>query len=365
MSEKVKWTRWGSHHQALRKFTPMRHIKLLSLIVIALHHDCVPTDVLQRLCLSGRRTCAPSTVGSSPALAKPAPTKATTKSAPLGGVGSASSSSSSAPATVPAVAPSVAPSEKAVPNAAPGALAKVRFKGKQSARMSALKSDCASGLEVIIRIMSDDEIWCRADVWSVASNPVWMAASAEYWEMRSADDALKHYSGFARGDYSTVLCDVWRTMDELEALTAAGFAMELTTPQEKLDAKDRQSEFFASQRNMASMHFKTCLEIVKHRALTHQHYSSSLPGCLALLVGDADDVKVGLAYAARSWRALVAREQHRLAYREVVDLWTHAPFASWQVARETLCMLAEFSFQWVPPPVQALLVAAFKSWGAT
>ena len=39
MTTKVKWTRWGSHHWALKDFTGLRHTKLMVCVVIVVQND--------------------------------------------------------------------------------------------------------------------------------------------------------------------------------------------------------------------------------------------------------------------------------------------------------------------------------------
>ena len=49
MSEKVKWTRWGSHHWSMKDFLVWRGKHLLKLLIVGVATDELGVDVLTTL----------------------------------------------------------------------------------------------------------------------------------------------------------------------------------------------------------------------------------------------------------------------------------------------------------------------------
>ena len=80
-----------------------------------------------------------------------------------------------------------------------------RISHKHSPTVAALKAELPSGLEVIIRILADNETWVRARVWQTVINPIWVAHAREYAGLRSSNDIIKFYKGYQRGAYIMVL----------------------------------------------------------------------------------------------------------------------------------------------------------------
>ena len=76
-----------------------------------------------------------------------------------------------------------------------------RVAGKSSPAMKKMQNAIPSGLEIIIRVMSDGETWVRGAIWTQLSNTVWHAHSSEYAGMRSGSDMLKYYRGYNKGMY--------------------------------------------------------------------------------------------------------------------------------------------------------------------
>ena len=83
-----------------------------------------------------------------------------------------------------------------------------RISQKQSPTVAALKAELPSGLEVIIRILADNETWVRAKVWQTVRNPIWVAHIREYAGLRSSSDIIKFYKGYNNGAYIMVLAKV-------------------------------------------------------------------------------------------------------------------------------------------------------------
>ena len=83
-----------------------------------------------------------------------------------------------------------------------------RISQKQSPTVAALKAELPSGLEVIIRILADNETWVMAKVWQTFSNPICVAHIREYAGLRSSSEIIKLYKGYNRGAYIMVLVRV-------------------------------------------------------------------------------------------------------------------------------------------------------------
>ena len=72
-----------------------------------------------------------------------------------------------------------------------------------------------------------------------------------------------------------------------------------------------------------------------------------------------------LAECKLAWATISYIETQRHSFKELDKIWSNMPFASWEVVREILAILSEFSFMWVPPHVVQLLESVFGSWGTS
>ena len=368
MTEKVKWTRWGSHHWSLVDFLPMKPKKALSLFIVGLLEDAVPSDLVEAVGLSSnigksfrRNAERAQSVALGPA------------SSEVGAASSsgASSSSSAAPALDTTAPPSVAVAA-AVPvpasvdaSAAASGLSTMPPPGMQPSRIEALRLECPTGLEAILRVLVHEETWSKARVWSTTSHFVWKAHVAEYAGIRSGDDCKKYYMAYARGQYMSVLSNVWKTLGSMDSLRSIGFVLELATVFQKREAGNADSPMRATQAELASRTFRTIVQIVRSRALTHMHYKESLPGRFALLLSQGAELRSALEYCSKAWKAMCDCESRRHLYKECADIWKVIPFLQWEIIREILAMLSEFGFAWVSPWVQQLLLCMFRSWGTS
>lgn len=106
--------------------------------------------------------------------------------------------------------------------------------------------------------------------------------------------------------------------------------------------------------------------IVKHRALSHEHYCSSLPGLFALLLGiKPGDQAMGLAILQDIWEASCACEKARRGSADALALWNAVPPLRWVIVREILILLAEVSFKAAPPKVMSMCRSVFESFGTS
>lgn len=78
---------------------------------------------------------------------------------------------------------------------------KRRLTSKMSPHMQKAVESVPTGIEVMIQVLADDDVWCRARIWTVLSDIIWKSHSSEYSNMRSAEEVLKHYRGYSSGLY--------------------------------------------------------------------------------------------------------------------------------------------------------------------
>ena len=78
---------------------------------------------------------------------------------------------------------------------------KRRLTSKMSPAMQKVVESVPTGIEVMIQVLADGEVWCRAKIWTVLSDIIWKSHSAEYSNMRSSEEVLKYYRGYSSGLY--------------------------------------------------------------------------------------------------------------------------------------------------------------------
>ena len=64
---------------------------------------------------------------------------------------------------------------------------------KTTDNLDNVRARTSTGLEVMISVLADEELWQRARVWSVASHPIWQAHAKEYSGLKASDDIIKDY----------------------------------------------------------------------------------------------------------------------------------------------------------------------------
>ena len=162
-----------------------------------------------------------------------------------------------------------------------------------------------------------------------------------------------------------VCLQVFKTLTSPQDLKAAGFRLEFYDKSEKADAVDVCSGLFMAEKAKCTMMCKGALQVVRFRALSQEHYTMLPPQMFVGLLGSADRQVAALLKCKEAWDTIQLIEQNRFKYIQLDRLWHNLPFAKWEVVREVLTLLSEFSFQWVPPPVQRMLNTIFKSWGTS
>ena len=78
---------------------------------------------------------------------------------------------------------------------------KKRLSQKTSQNLDNLRAQVSTGIEVIIRVLADEEIWQKAKIWAVVSHPVWQAHAREYSGLKTSDDIIKYYRAYSKGMY--------------------------------------------------------------------------------------------------------------------------------------------------------------------
>ena len=107
------------------------------------------------------------------------------------------------------------------------------------------------------------------------------------------------------------------------------------------------------------------VQIVRFRALSHMHYVGCPPLTFVGLLCTGQRLLDALAECKLAWATISYIETQRHSFKELDKIWSNIPFASWEVVRERLAILSEFSFMWVPPHVVQLLESVFGSWGTS
>ena len=82
-----------------------------------------------------------------------------------------------------------------------GAGKTTRVSQKTTQNLDNLRAQIPTGIEVIIRVLADEELWQRARIWAVVSHPVWQAHAREYSGLKTGDDIIKYYRAYSKGRY--------------------------------------------------------------------------------------------------------------------------------------------------------------------
>ena len=72
---------------------------------------------------------------------------------------------------------------------------------KMSPAMKVAATTLPSHIELMIQVLADSSIWCRANIWATLSDVVWQAHSAEYSNMRTSAEVTKYYKGPSSWNY--------------------------------------------------------------------------------------------------------------------------------------------------------------------
>ena len=336
MDQRVKWSRWGSHHQRILAFRPHRLQKRFALdLVMVLSAD--PVGDIGRFVLEV--DAPPVSDGVPPSSATAASSTASASAVASsssggggggdGGASSAAASSSSGPA-----ASSVSA------DAAPAMESTEDPPDKQSISIP-------RGIDEVRKILACDHIWRRADIWTTFSNVVQEYAATEYSGYLDVEgNVAKFYDSYASGKYFDVLLTLFDRLGRKSELQKAGFMVSFEHEGERRLARDVDSALYLSEKKYAAHAWETIFQIIRFRSLTHQHYTSLPLGKFAGLISEFPSVVADtLVWCKRAWEAIQKFELLRHVYSECQDIWFAVPQCEWVVVRDILCMCDEFSFK--------------------
>ena len=72
---------------------------------------------------------------------------------------------------------------------------------KTTETLDNLRARTPTGIEVIFRVLVDQEIGHTANAWLVVSHPVWQAHAREYSALRTYGDTAKYDLAYSKGRY--------------------------------------------------------------------------------------------------------------------------------------------------------------------
>ena len=125
-------------------------------------------------------------------------------------------------------------------------------------------------------------------------------------------------------------------MQSPSALKSAGFQVELSHSTEKVDALDKCSPLYQSQLELAKLMWAGAVQIVRFRALSHMHYVGCPPLTFVGLLCTGQRLLDALAECKLAWATISYIETQRHSFKELDNIWSNIPFASWEVVREIL-----------------------------
>ena len=152
---------------------------------------------------------------------------------------------------------------------------------------------------------------------------------------------------------------VFKCLKDPQSLKAAGFKLKFHSRIERQEALDQHSGLFTSEKAKAELLGNSALQVVRFRALSQLHYMTCPPMIVVGLLDSGDKFVSALQLCRDDWSCIQWLEKKRLNFIELDRLWNNLPFAKWEIVREVFCMLSEFNFEWISPPLQLTLEAMF------
>ena len=182
----VKWSRWGSHGQALRDLLRKWGKKLISGSALALTVGTYKNP--EDLPLWGIESVGPCAVAEEVAEATPA---------------SAAASSSAGPLPIADAAPT----------------------SKVWGHRDDLKIRWENGLTTLLKILSDKELKTRAKIWGRATAAVYKANADDYEALENPIKTRELYLGWAQGSYKEVIKRTWEVLLDVSTLDYLGLTI--------------------------------------------------------------------------------------------------------------------------------------------
>ena len=352
--QKVQWTRWGTHHWALRKLLPDWSEKLMVCAATAVEagHFAAPGS-LPILGMSFEVSSVASAENASlvAAVALPVPVGEDGRGAAASSSDGNGASSSAAPA----------PQEHAAASAAAGRGA------KHAGAVEKMRKENAAGIEVVVKVLADPETKARARIWNEVTHAVWKSQTSEYANMTSPEATLKYYLAYARGAYNRVFDRIAQCLSDHNSLERMGMSLstsEYGGPGAGVNAIGEP--FFKTQDALAQLTVDALVAVVKWRALSMMHYTSACPAVLVLLLSpDEGERNLMLDRLEHWWRVMTWSWQCRHVNKDVDDLFKNVPWLSWTVIIDIFVRLAEVDFSCVPASVDSMLRSGFEGFGTT
>ena len=147
-----------------------------------------------------------------------------------------------------------------------------------------------------------------------------------------------------------LIWQVFRCLQTPADLKSAGLQVEFAHPSEKQDALDKDSHLYLIQLQLSQLVWSGALHITRFRALSHMHYVGCPPSIFVGLLCEGQRQLDCLKQCKLAWQTISFIEVQRHNFKELDNIWSNIPFASWEIVREVLTILSEFGYEWVPPP---------------
>ena len=104
--------------------------------------------------------------------------------------------------------------------------------------------------------------------------------------------------------------------------------MEFYSSEEKASALDTKSELYETEAAKARIMQSSALQIVRFRALTHQHYMHLPPFIFIGLLQDGQEQLSALGTRKTTWQTIQNFEELRDIFKEAKIVWNNIPFVT-------------------------------------
>lgn len=342
-AQKTKWSRWGSHQDSAQEFLPNIPCKRFVVRVSEfLSHGIVAEK-------SSTPSSAASTSGTSSsssshlALPSSAPTPMT----------AAVSTTRRTHAQTKGVSSTASTSVGSTSTLDDDKVAAAGDKPKKFTK--------PIGVVEILKVLDHEPTWSRCYIWNAFTDVIWKAAKAEYQGFRQGETKCLQYAyAYSHGAYFKKIKSMFASLSSLAVLQKARLELLADDGVPRSLTAARKESLFLEQKQLSDIAFDVVFECMRFRSLSQLHYTDCLPGRFGGLVPGGDH-KPALAYCKLAYECMCKFEVDRHVFKECKDLWQNVPFLQNEPIRETLKMLAEFNFEWIPPHVTAHVRTMF-SW---
>ena len=91
---------------------------------------------------------------------------------------------------------------------------------------------------------------------------------------------------------------------------------------------------YMKESSLSRFVWKAIFAVLRHRTTALSHYSKSVPGKFALLIGDPSDVLKGLQWCKGMWDAVCCFEKERHSHQGISQVWSAAACCEWVLVKE-------------------------------